>query len=115
MSTVRKITLTEPQRVWLEALYTKLGKGEPASKRSLMIELRDRLPSKFDPSSIDSRLLRRDTNITLLGIAVVAPSSELVATADKVIRGVRELLSNNPDVDNIDADDIAHLTGVGWP
>jgi hypothetical protein len=77
-----------------------------------MIELRDVLPSGFDPSSIDSRLLRGDTNITLLGIAAVDPDNEFVATADKVISGVREFLSNNPDADDIDADDIAHLIGV---
>jgi hypothetical protein len=108
---LRKMELTGPQRLWLEAWYSKTRNGEPVSPRSVMIELRGKLPAGFDPSEIDSRLLRGGTGITLLGIASVDPRSELVAKADEVLRAVREFLSVKPDAASVDVSDLTRLTG----
>lgn len=77
-----------------------------------MTELRGKLPPGFDPSRIDSRLLRGGTNITLLGIASVNPQSELVANADEVLRAIREFLSVNPDAAAADVSDLTRLVDI---
>ncbi len=77
-----------------------------------MIELRGKLPAGFDPSEIDSRLLRGGTGITLLGIASVDPRSELVAKADEVLRAVRDVLFANPDAASVDVSDVTGLVGI---
>jgi hypothetical protein len=105
-----KIKLTEPQRLWLSAICSKLQKGERASARVLKVELRDKLPRDFDPSTIDSSLLRHEDQITLLGIGLIDPSSELVKNGDAVILSIREVLINNPEIESIDVSDVSRDT-----
>ncbi len=68
-----KIKLSEPQRLWLRALCTKLRNSEPINARALKVEFRDKLTEDFDPSEIDERLIRDEEHITLLGIALFDP------------------------------------------
>ncbi|HEX7999593.1 MAG TPA: hypothetical protein VF528_14495 [Pyrinomonadaceae bacterium] len=100
---VSKIKLTEPQKLWLGAICSKLRNGEPVSARALKVELRDKLPRDFNPSDIDSRLLRHEDQITLLGIGLLDPDSDLVKKADIVILSIRELLLGNPKIKSIAA------------
>lgn len=105
-----KITLTEPQRLWLSVICSKLRSGESVSARGLKVELRDRLPRDFNPSEIDSRLLRHEDKITLLGIGLLDPDSEAVKKADTVILSVRELLASNHDIKSVGVDYVSEDT-----
>ncbi|MCA1568572.1 MAG: TIR domain-containing protein [Acidobacteria bacterium] len=96
-----KIQLTEPQKLWLGTICSKLRNGQPVTVRGLKVELRDRLPRDFNPSEIDSRLLKHEDKITLLGIGLCDPSSESVKHADMVILSVRNLLASNYEIRSV--------------
>jgi predicted nucleotide-binding protein len=87
-----------------------LRKGEPISARAIKVELRAKLPRDFDPSSIDSRILQHEDQITLLGIGLLDPDSELVKHADVVILSIHELLVSNHAVKSITASYISDNT-----
>lgn len=107
-----KVTLTEPQRIWLRGIYSHLKKGEQIDARSLKIELLNQLPRNFNPSEIDSRLLRGAANITIVGIGLLDPNNQLVNKTNKVFRGIREVLLQNPNTERINVQDISKITEV---
>src|ERR1051325_5406376 len=107
-----KVKLTEAQKIWLRGLYSHLSKGEQIDTRSLKIELLNQLPEYFNPSEIDSRLLRGDANITIIGIGLIDPENKLVKKTNEVLRGIRELLLQNPKTERINVQDISKSTGV---
>jgi predicted nucleotide-binding protein len=111
-SNLDKTILSESQKLWLKETYLKQKKGAPANKRTLKIELLDKLPKDFNPSDIDRRLLRGDVNITLFGIGLIDPESELIKKTDKVLQAIREILLKTPDVKRIDVYAISNLTGI---
>src|SRR5712671_2968188 len=92
-----KIKLTEAERLWLRAICSKMRGGEQVSARTLKVELRDKLSKDFDPLEIDYRLLANEDQITLLGIALLDPASEIVKKADEVIKRIRDLLMRVPE------------------
>jgi hypothetical protein len=104
---VFKIKLSESQRLWLRAICSKLRGGEQVSARTLKVELRDKLPKDFDPSQIDYRLLAGEDQITLLGIALLDPTSELVKKADLVINSVQNSLIPSPEIKSIGVDAVS--------
>jgi predicted nucleotide-binding protein len=107
---IPKILLTEPQKLWLEAICSKLRNDEPVSARALKVELRDKLPRDFNPSDIDSRLLRHEDRITLLGIGLLDPASTLVKNADTVILSIHELLLSNHEIKTVGVDYVSNKT-----
>jgi peptidoglycan L-alanyl-D-glutamate endopeptidase CwlK len=84
--------------------------GEQVRARTLKVELKDKLPRDFDPSEIDYRLLAGEDQITLLGIALLDPTSELVKKADLVINSVHRLLIGNPEIKSVGAEFVSHET-----
>jgi predicted nucleotide-binding protein len=107
-----KVKLTEPQKIWLRGLYSHLSKGKQIDVRSLKIELLNQLPKNFNPSEIDSRLLRSDVNLTIIGIGLLDPDSNLINKTNKVLQGIREVLLQNPKTERINVQEISNLTEV---
>jgi predicted nucleotide-binding protein len=112
IDTTSKIKLTGPERAWLYAICSKLRDDEPISARGLKVELRDKLPRDFNPSSIDARLLRREDQITLLGIGLVDPDNELVNKADQVIQTISLVLRNDINTEQISAEYVSDKTKI---
>ncbi|HEY0347142.1 MAG TPA: hypothetical protein VGC60_03205 [Pyrinomonadaceae bacterium] len=109
-SNLPKIRLTEHQQLWLRTICSKLREGEQVRARTLKVELKDNLPKDFDPSEIDYRLLAGEDQITLLGIALLDPTSELVKKADLVVDSVHRLLIRNPEIKSVGAEFVSHET-----
>jgi hypothetical protein len=107
-----KIEFTEPQKIWLEEVYSKIKMNKPINKRALMVELLGKLPKNFNPDEIDSRLLRGESNITLLGIGLIDPNSALIVKANQVLQGIREVLKQNPQKEDIEVYDVSYYTGL---
>jgi hypothetical protein len=112
VSKLPKVKLTEADKIWLRGIYSKISKGIPVDKRTLLIELLSQLPRNFNPSDIDSRLLRGDVNITVVGMGLLNPQSALIRKTNRVMQGIRELLSRNPKIERIGVGDISELTGL---
>jgi predicted nucleotide-binding protein len=111
-NTLTRVRLTDAQRTWLRGIYSKLSAGKPVDKRSLLIELVNTLPKDFNPSDIDSRLLRGAVNITVVGLALLDPQNLLVKMTDHVIRMIRDLLSRNPRIKQINVNEISKSSGL---
>ncbi len=107
-----KVRLTESQKIWLRGLYSHLSRGRQIDARSLKIELLDQLPKNFNPSEIDSHLLRDGVNLTIIGIGLLDPNSKLVKKTNKVFQSIRELLLQDPKTQRIDVQEISKRTGV---
>jgi hypothetical protein len=107
---LQKIKVTEPQEIWLGAICSKLQKGEQVSARGLKVELRDKLPRDFHPSDIDTRLLRSEDKITLLGIGLLDPDSERVDKANRVLQSIRDFLLRSHEAKVIGLEPISNKT-----
>jgi len=108
----KKIRLTEAQKTWLRGIYSNLSSHRPADKRSLLIELVNKLPSDFNPSEIDSRVLRGGDKLTVIGLALLDPQDLSVKMTDHVIRMIRDLLSRNPGTKQINVNEISKSSGL---
>ena len=110
MQETQRIKLPEPQRIWLESVYSKTKQGQAIDRRSLIIELRGKLPKGFDPTEIHPKLLRdQGTAITLLGIALIDPASDLVLKTNAVLEAIRTILAKNPTKQEIDVYEVLRV------
>jgi hypothetical protein len=105
------LILTLPQRLWLKTVYAKIKNGEAVNIRAIKIELKDKLPSDFNPSEIRGAFLRKD-KITILGIALIEPESEIVQNTNTILNTVRKILEKNPEIERISAQEISNLSGL---
>lgn len=105
------VLLTPPQRLWLETLYNKINKGEDVSGRALKLELKGKIPDNFNPAEIPNAFFR-GKSITLLGIALIDAESKTIKNTNKVIKGVRKILQNNPDLERIFVEDVSKVMGL---
>lgn len=111
-----KITLTEPERKWLELVYEKVKNSEKIGYRELRSQLYKEIPKNFHPKQM-SRLLIDYTGerITLLGIYTINPKTTLLHTANKIINYIRETLIADPRTKEIVASIISEQLKIGEP
>ena len=67
-----------------------LMKGDEIDPRALRAQLYAQLPKRFDPLTIDPRLLISGTRITLLGVWHINPASDLIPHTETIIRSIKE-------------------------
>ncbi|NEL61330.1 hypothetical protein G3V73_24050, partial [Escherichia coli] len=72
----------------------------------------NQLPKGFNPKDISHRLLRNDTELTLLGTALINPKSYMVGKADKVIQTISNLLKTDSETDKITSQEISQKTKI---
>jgi len=107
-----KIQLSEADRIWMEAIYSKLRSGAEVGIRALKIELWGKVPNDFDPYKIDPRLVLAGYQITLLGIWHIDPLSDLIAKTDKIIYCIRDMILKDHKVQTFHSDSVAALTRI---
>lgn len=107
-----RIEISEPERVWMSAIYSKLKNSENVVTRALKVELRDKIPRSFDPLAIDRRLVSGGRDITLLGIWHIEPDSELIKKTDQVIVCIRDMILRDYRSTTFSAAAIADSTGL---
>lgn len=101
-----EIKISNPERVWLEKIYEKMKIRDEFDFRTLRVELWDQLPEDFDPSQIDYRLIQ-DNGLTLLGLCLLEPESEMIKNTEKVIIAIRKMIINNPKLEKVNAKQVA--------
>ncbi len=76
-----KIDLKTREELWLRRMYDAMCQGEEFDERIALVELWGELPHEFEPSEIDNRLVYGNL-LSLLGVSVVDPKSDLLENAD---------------------------------
>lgn len=89
------LELTKDERLWLAAAYELEQKGAKYSYRELRIATYEKVSRDFDPKQI-SQLLFTGTRLTLLGIAFLQPSAEVLSQAEKLILQIKLALLSDP-------------------
>lgn len=99
---------TPAERIWLEEVYTWIKNHEYPDYRKIKTKLLKKLPERFNPSHIDSRVGGyKGTNLTLLGIYTIDPKSKLIDKMNLVINCIRELLIKDSTLTKIKTEDIS--------
>ncbi|MEN3331853.1 MAG: hypothetical protein V7641_1218 [Blastocatellia bacterium] len=106
------IPLSESDKIWMNALYFKLKKGEEIDTRALKAELWNKLPRGFNPFQIDRRLVLNGSSITLPGIWHIDPESDLIKKTDQVIICIRDMLVKNHKTRIFTAESVAASTNI---
>lgn len=103
-----KITISEPERKWLELLWYKIKNKENYNYRTLKALLYKDLPKNFHPKQM-SRLLvdYKGERITLLGIFTVDPKTSLLEKTNRMVSLIKELLINSPATQKIVSSEIS--------
>lgn len=84
-----EVELTDAERTWLRAVYSRFEQGRETVPRLLKHQMRDDLPDGFDPREMDQRILANGSIITLLGIWHVDPTSRFIDGSDRFLRYLR--------------------------
>jgi len=104
------IEVSQPEELWLKKVYEKMIAGEEINPRSLRVEMWEDLPGDFHPSQIDTRLLRGN-ELSLLGVLIVDPESNIIANTERVILRIREMLLEHPQLEKVTAEQVAEDLG----
>lgn len=104
-------SLSEVELLWMKEMYAKLRMGEHAHFTYLQAALWKKIPVKFDGSTINKKLVRRN-RLTLLGILLVDTTSDFIQKIDLVIRAIRDLLLEDNKARRISSKEIANLTAL---
>lgn len=104
--------IDEPEKLWLQTIYQKFLNGEKFDARVLFANMWDEFPIEFDPKNIDPLLMDSDSEITLLGISMIDPKSEIFELFEKTIFAIREILQTNSNVEEVKSRDINLMLNV---
>src|SRR5438552_4269563 len=102
------IDLSNDEKTWLEAVYSRLLAGEKLNPAETRVRLWDNLSEDFEWQSIDTRLLRNGNEITLLGILHVDRDSEFVETIDRLITHIANLIKDDPTINEIASEKLSN-------
>jgi len=86
--------------------------GQKPDPGELVAELWGKISARLEWGRIDHRLLRNGTDITLLGILHVDPTTDLVTKIDRVIKFIRDSIKRNPKIKDITVDQISENASV---
>jgi hypothetical protein len=107
------IKVTKDQKKWLESLYKKISSREDVTYRTLRAELSKHVAENFDPNLIDDRLaLYKGTELTILGVEYLHPEKKILEKTDQVIIAIKELLLENPTLEDVELEQIHNKTGI---
>ena len=70
------------------------------------------MPKHFNPKNIDSRFLVDGKRLTLLGLWHVDSKSSFFKTIERIILGIRDIVSEKPGIDQISSEHISSRTGI---
>lgn len=104
--------IDESERLWLQIIYQKFLNGEKFDARVLFTSMWKEFPIEFDPKNIDSLLISHNSEITLFGISVVDPKSEIFELFEKTIFAIREILQTNSNIKEVKSKDINLILNV---
>jgi predicted nucleotide-binding protein len=92
-----------------DGYFLSFGKCDAA-----MIELHDKLPEDFDPSSIDKRYYERHGGPTLLAIRCLDPDDPILKVATQIIAHIQQKLKSDPEYTPSDAGIAEELSISKW-
>ena len=105
------IKLSKHDKLWLEELYKVINDNKRPSYRSLRARLYKSLPPEYNPENIDKRLAQyKGEEITLEGVNRIDPKLDVINKANKIIEGIKELLINNPEQEEVSVPEISKIT-----
>jgi hypothetical protein len=105
------ISVSPPEKVWLDELHRRLLAGESVDRRSMMVALRDVLPKGFTPADLNPAFLSMD-GLSAIGVLVVDPKSKLLSDLERLIRLLREWLESDPRLTEVSSEKVADAMGV---
>ena len=105
----KRIKLSKAEKLWLTEI---LGLNfSNVDSKHLKVKLWKEIPEDFDPKAIDSRLIR-DNRLTLIGLWYIDPQSPIFSHVSKTIETIKALIQKHPDINRINAKEIAQMVGI---
>ena len=102
------------ERIWLEEIRARLSSGRPLDYREMVVGLRDKLPSGFTPSQIDSQYLQ-DSLITVAGLHALDPHAKELTDLEHLILAIKEWVIADPQRQRVTANECAAALGIPEP
>lgn len=105
-----RVTLSEPQKLWLDEVYAISRTGQKVSTRRIYQSLMGKVPPDFNGYDIDRRLLKQGNELTLLGFWHSNPDDEIFNQVDALIKFMRERFLLEPDREIFECTEISGAT-----
>jgi hypothetical protein len=105
-----EISACEAEWIWINKLHNKIKDDQDVNVRVLKAELVGQLPKGFDPIAIDQRLVMHATALTLPVLCHLDPEYGWADKTDAVIRCIRDILIDNPKLEQVVADNVIEKT-----
>ncbi len=104
----------EALRIWLRAVHESLEAGQPVDSFALRIQLRDRLPNRFEPGHLPESVFRRG-RLTALGIFEADPHSPWLRLLERLIAELGKQLQIQHAPIILTVESVADLLAVDHP
>ncbi len=108
---LKKIKLTEKQKLWLQVCYDFFSIGKKTTDVNIRVALYNKIDKKFNPKLIDQKLLDNGNRITLLGVLYLDKTNTILNDANKLINLIRKMILKNSDCEELLTDELANITG----
>ncbi len=99
---------SEAEILWMKEVYGT----ENFDPKIAKIKLKDKLPKQFNQKSIDNRFLIDGKKLTLFGLWHIEPQSTFFKIVEKVILGIRDIIFDNPGIEQISSEQISARVGL---
>ncbi len=96
--------LSNGERIWLTELYK--NSGNKIDVNVLKVKLWEKLPEDFDPQKFGYHFVD-NYGLTLIGLWHIDPNNKLFNISDKVMRDIKVVIIENPNIDRVKATDLA--------
>lgn len=103
--------LDKNERIWMNSILGIMKSFRIYRYKELRVELKDKLPKEFTPSSIPNLYLD-DNALTLAGIYILSEYDEYLKDVESAICKIRELLITKPEVENFPSSLISKELGI---
>jgi hypothetical protein len=105
------IDLTEPERLWLEEVYSRNKQGLIFSFKEIWGILHDKLPKMFRPVAMDERLINSSgEEIRILGVVALEKNYSILDKSNSVVQAIRQIILTDSKKEAISLKEIEEIT-----
>jgi hypothetical protein len=112
---IKIIDLADPERIWLEEVYSKNQEGIKFSFKEIWSKLYKQLPKNFHPPAMDQRLIDAGgEQIKVQGVMAIEKNDVVLIKIDKVMVAIGEILLADANRKTILIQEIVNKTSIPY-
>jgi len=111
-SLLDNIKLTDEQKLWLQVCYDYFFAGKEIKEHAIRRALYNKIDRKFNPKSIDNKLLDNGNSITILGVLFLDEKSKILDEINLLFNVIKKMIFTNSNTKELYTGELSVKTGL---